>query len=190
MGFIELLFIAVGLSMDAFAVSVSKGLCAKDCGTKHALTAGAYFGIFQAVMPLIGYFFGEQFEERITAYDHWVAFGLLVIIGINMIRESFGKGEKPGNGSFGFKSMIIMALATSIDALAVGITFALLPETMHIAPTVLIIGAITFTLSFLGVKVGAALGQRFKSRAEIAGGVILILIGVKILLEHLGIIGF
>ncbi len=188
MGFIELLLIALGLSMDAFAVAVSKGLSAKDCGTKHALTAGAYFGIFQAVMPLIGFFFGVQFEDIIEAYDHWVVFGVLLLIGLNMIREAFGKGERSGNGSFGFKSMIIMALATSIDALAAGITFALLH--VSIAASALTIGVITFTLSFLGVKLGAALGLRFKSGAEIAGGVILILIGVKILLKHLGIIGF
>lgn len=188
MGIVELLLIAVGLSMDAFAVALSKGLCAKQCGTRHAVIVGAYFGIFQAVMPLIGYFFGVQFEDRINAYDHWVVFGLLLIIGLNMIRESFSKEEKLGNGSFGFKSMIIMALATSIDALAVGITFALLHAS--IVPSVLTIGAITFGLSYLGVKLGAALGPRFKSAAEIVGGIILILIGVKVLLEHLGIIGF
>lgn len=188
MGIVELLLIAVGLSMDAFAVALSKGLCAKQCGTRHAVIVGAYFGIFQAVMPLIGYFFGVQFMDRINAYDHWVVFGLLLIIGLNMIRESFSKEEKLGNGSFGFKSMIIMALATSIDALAVGITFALLHAS--IVPSVLTIGAITFGLSYLGVKLGAALGPRFKSAAEIVGGIILILIGVKVLLEHLGIIGF
>jgi putative Mn2+ efflux pump MntP len=190
MNFVELLLVAVGLSMDAFAVAVSKGLCAKECGTRHAVIAGAYFGIFQAVMPLIGYFFGEQFEERINAYDHWVVFGLLAIIGINMIRESFSKEEKNGNGSFGFKSMTLMALATSIDALAVGVTFALLPKELHIVFAVLIIGAITFGLSFLGVKLGAAIGPRLKKGAEIAGGVILILIGLKVLLEHLSIIRF
>jgi Predicted membrane protein len=187
MKFIELILIAIGLSMDAFAVAVGKGLCAKKCGIRPALITGAYFGIFQAVMPLIGYFFGIQFEEAIDAYDHWVVFGLLAVIGANMIREAFSK-EKPGNGSFGFKSMIVMALATSIDALAVGITFALLH--VSIVPSVLIIGAITFTLSFLGVKLGAALGLRLRSGAEIAGGVMLVLIGVKILLEHLGAVGF
>jgi len=180
----------VGLSMDAFAVAVSKGLCAKECGTRHAVITGAYFGIFQAVMPLIGYFFGVQFAERINAYDHWVAFGLLAIIGLNMIRESFSKEEKNSNGSFGFKSMMLMALATSIDALAVGVTFALLPQALHIAFVVLIIGVITFGISFLGVKLGAAIGPRLKKGAEIAGGVILILIGLKVLLEHLGFIHF
>jgi putative Mn2+ efflux pump MntP len=188
MGAVELLMIAVGLSMDAFAVAVGKGLCARECGTRHAVIAGAYFGIFQAVMPLIGYFFGTQFEERINAVDHWVVFGLLTVIGLNMIRESFSKSENRNNGSFRFKPMIIMALATSIDALAVGVTFALLHT--DIVPAVLTIGVITFSLSFVGVKLGAALGPRLKTGAEIAGGVILILIGVKILLEHLGVIGF
>jgi len=189
MTFVELLLIAVGLSMDAFAVAVSKGLCVKECKPRHAVIAGTYFGVFQAVMPLIGYFFGVQFADRINAYDHWVAFGLLALIGLNMIRESFSK-EEGGNGSFGFKSMIIMALATSIDALAVGVTFALLPQAIHILLSVLIIGAITFGLSYLGVKLGAAIGPRLKKGAEIAGGVILILIGVKVLLEHLNIIQF
>ena len=190
MTIVELLLIAVGLSMDAFAVAVCKGLCAKECRPRHAVITGAYFGIFQAVMPLIGYFFGVQFANRINAYDHWIAFGLLVLIGLNMIRESFSKEEKTGNGSFGFKSMIFMALATSIDALAVGITFALLPQELHIGPAVLIIGVITFGLSYLGVKIGAAIGPRLKKGAEIAGGIILILMGVKILFEHLNIIQF
>ncbi len=189
MTIVELLLIAVGLSMDAFAVAVSKGLCAKECGSRHAVIVGAYFGIFQAVMPLLGYFFGEQFEDRISAFDHWIVFGLLAIIGINMIRESFSKEEK-SNSSFGFKSMIVMALATSIDALAVGVTFALLPQAMHILIAVLIIGVTTFLLSFFGVKLGAAIGPRLKKGAEIAGGVILILIGLKVLLEHLGIFHF
>jgi putative Mn2+ efflux pump MntP len=190
MGIAELLLIAAGLSMDAFAVAVGKGLSAKQCGTRHAVIAGAYFGIFQAVMPLIGYFFGEQFEEQITSFDHWVVFGLLSVIGANMIRESFSKEERSGNGSFGFKVMIVMALATSIDALAVGVTFALLPQVIPVAASVIIIGIITFLLSYVGVKIGAALGPRLKRGAEIAGGAILILIGVKILLEHLGVIHF
>lgn len=188
MGLVELLLIAVGLSMDAFAVALSKGLCAKECKPHHAVVVGAYFGVFQAVMPLLGYFFGTQFAKHINAFDHWVVFGLLLVIGGNMIRESFSKEEKESSDSFGFKPMIVMALATSIDALAVGITFALLH--VKIVPSVLTIGVITFALSYIGVRLGAALGPRFKSGAEIAGGCILILIGVKILLEHLGVIAF
>ena len=141
MGVVELLLIAVGLSMDAFAVAVGKGLCAKDSGTRHAVIAGAYFGIFQAVMPLIGYFFGEKLEGYISAFDHWIVFGVLTVIGLNMIRESFSKEERGGNGSFAFKPMIVMALATSIDALAVGITFAFLDVSISIFTSVLIIGA-------------------------------------------------
>jgi len=186
MGLTELLMIAAGLSMDAFAVSVGKGLSAKDCSTRHAVTAGAYFGVFQTVMPVAGFFLGAQFERYVNAVGHWVVFGLLCVIGANMIRESFGKAERSGNGSFGFKSMIPLALATSIDALAVGVTFALLHASL--IPSVLIIGAVTFLLSFAGVKLGVAIGPRLKSAAEIAGGAILIIIGLKVLLEHLGVI--
>ena len=176
MSFVELLLVAVGLSMDAFAVSVCKGLSVKKLGVKHALIAGAYFGGFQFLMPVIGWFLGSRFEHIITSFDHWIAFGLLAIIGVNMIQESFSKAEEL-NDDFGVKTMLMMAVATSIDALAVGVTFACLE--VSILPS-----------SALGIYIGHIFGLRFKAWAERAGGAILILIGVKILLEHLGIISF
>lgn len=185
MGFIELLLIAVGLSMDAFAVSVCKGLSVKKVGVKHAALAGLYFGGFQFLMPVIGYLLGFRFESVIESIDHWVAFVLLAFIGGNMIKESFGKGEEL-NDDFGVKTMLLMAIATSIDALAVGITFAFLE--VQILPAAGLIGVTTFLLSFVGIYIGNAFGTRYKSRAELAGGIILVVIGVKILLEHLGII--
>ena len=187
MGFAELFLIAVGLSMDAFAVSVCKGLSVKKLGAKHALIAGAYFGGFQFLMPVLGYLLGARFESVITSIDHWIAFALLLVIGGNMIRESFGEAEKL-NDDFGFKTMLMLAVATSIDALAVGITFAFLQ--VRIVPAALLIGVTTFCLSSLGIYIGNRFGARYKSRAELAGGVILILIGSKILLEHLGVINF
>ena len=187
MGFIELLLIAVGLSMDAFAVSVCKGLSVKKAGVKHAALAGLYFGGFQFLMPVIGYLLGFRFESVIETVDHWVAFVLLAFIGGSMIRESFGKDEGM-NDDFGVKTMLLMAVATSIDALAVGITFAFL--NVQILPAAGLIGVTTFLLSFVGIYIGNVFGTRYKSRAELAGGVILVLIGVKILLEHLGIISF
>ncbi len=190
MGFIELLLIAIGLSMDAFAVSVCKGLAAKKISFRHYFIIGAWFGGFQALMPALGYMLGSTFEEYITAFDHWIAFALLLLIGVNMIKESFSKDEDGvGGDSFGFKTMLVMAVATSIDALAVGVTFALLPD-VNIIAAVLFIGVITFVLSGIGLKVGNIFGLKYKSKAEIAGGVILVLIGVKILLEHLEIISF
>lgn len=189
MGLFELFLLAVGLSMDAFAVSVCKGLSTQKLQVKHYLIIGAWFGGFQALMPLIGYFLGSTFEKYITSFDHWVAFVLLALIGGNMIREGFSKEEENVNPSFSFKTMIVLAVATSIDALAVGITFALLPD-VNIVAAVSFIGAVTFTLSAIGLKVGNIFGTKYKSKAEIAGGVILILIGLKILLEHLGIINF
>ena len=165
MGLSELFLIAVGLSMDAFAVSVCKGLSVSRVKWQHALCVGLYFGVFQAIMPLIGYFLGSRFQHLITNFDHWIAFGLLLIIGINMLREAFGKEEKESS-SFDFKTMITLAVATSIDALAVGVT------------------------SCVGLFVGNIFGSRYKKGAEISGGVILILMGIKILLEHLGVISF
>ena len=187
MGFIELMLIAIGLSMDAFAVSVCKGLSAKKLSPKHYLLAGAWFGGFQALMPLIGYLTGSAFERYITAFDHWIAFVLLILIGGNMIKEGMSKKEEKRDASFGIKSMFLLAVATSIDALAVGVTFALLPD-VNILPAVLIIGITTFALSALGLKAGNVFGLKYKSRAEVTGGIILILIGAKILLEHLGIL--
>ena len=185
MGFIELLLIAVGLSMDAFAVSVCKGLSVKKVGVKHAALAGLYFGGFQFLMPVIGYLLGFRFESVIESIDHWVAFVLLAFIGGNMIKESFGKAEEL-NDDFGVKTMLLMAIATSIDALAVGITFAFLE--VQILPAAGLIGVTTFLLSFVGIYIGNAFGTRYKSKAELAGGIILVVIGVKILLQHLGII--
>ena len=178
MGFIELLLIAVGLSMDAFAVSVCKGLSVKKVGVKHAALAGLYFGGFQFLMPVIGYLLGFRFESVIESIDHWVAFVLLAFIGGNMIKESFGKAEEL-NDDFGVKTMLLMAIATSIDALAVGITFAFLE--VQILPAAGLIGVTTFLLSFVGIYIGNAFGTRYKSRAELAGGIILVVIGVKIL---------
>ena len=185
MGFIELFLIAVGLSMDAFAVSVCKGLSVKKVGVKHAALAGLYFGGFQFLMPVIGYLLGFRFESVIETVDHWVAFVLLAFIGGNMIKESFGKAEEL-NDDFGVKTMLLMAIATSIDALAVGITFAFLE--VQILPAAGLIGVTTFLLSFVGIYIGNVFGARYKSKAELAGGIILVLIGVKILLEHLGIL--
>ena len=185
MGFIELFLIAVGLSMDAFAVSVCKGLSVKKVGVKHAALAGLYFGGFQFLMPVIGYLLGFRFESVIETVDHWVTFVLLAFIGGNMIKESFGKAEEL-NDDFGVKTMLLMAIATSIDALAVGITFAFLE--VQILPAAGLIGVTTFLLSFAGIYIGNVFGARYKSKAELAGGIILVLIGVKILLEHLGIL--
>jgi putative Mn2+ efflux pump MntP len=187
MGLLELIFIAVGLSMDAFAVAVSRGLCLREHQWRNALVTGVYFGVFQAIMPLVGYFIGRQFKDAITSWDHWIAFALLLIIGLNMIRES-RRGDGDGEPAYGFKKMVLLSLATSIDALAVGVTFGFLQ--VNIVPAVLLIGLITLVISAAGVKIGCVFGSRFKSKAEIAGGVILILIGVKILLEHLGVIHF
>ena len=170
MSFVELLLVAVGLSMDAFAVSVCKGLSVKKLGVKHALIAGAYFGGFQFLMPVIGWFLGSRFEHIITSFDHWIAFGLLAIIGVNMIQESFSKAEEL-NDDFGVKTMLMMAVATSIDALAVGVTFACLE--VSILPSSALIGVTTFCLSALGIYIGHIFGLRFKAWAERAGGAIL-----------------
>ena len=185
----ELFLIAVGLSMDAFAVSVCKGLSTQKLKAKHYLTVGAWFGGFQALMPTLGYLLGSSFEMYINKFDHWIAFILLAAIGGNMIKESFEKEEDKLDDSFAFKTMLLLAVATSIDALAVGITFALLPD-VNIVAAVCFIGATTFILSAVGLKVGNIFGLKYKNKAEFVGGAILILIGLKILLEHLGIINF
>ncbi|MBS1485170.1 MAG: manganese efflux pump [Clostridium sp.] len=188
MSLTELFIIAVGLSMDAFAVAVCKGLAMPRMSWKGALIVGLYFGGFQAAMPLLGYFLGSKFSMAIRAYDHWVAFLLLVLIGAGMVKESFEKYESCSNASLDVRGMVLLAVATSIDALAVGVTFAFL--NVDIVPAVSFIGAVTFTLSMVGVKVGNAFGCKYKSRAELAGGAILILMGLKILLEHLGLLAF
>ena len=189
MSLAELFVIAVGLSMDAFAVSVCKGLAMPKMNWKGALLVGLYFGGFQAAMPLFGYFLGSSFSLAIRAYDHWVAFILLSVIGGNMLKEAFSKDEEAADASFAPKAMLLMAVATSIDALAVGITLALLPG-VNIAAAVLFIGCITFILSAVGLKVGNVFGLKYKNKAEMVGGAILILMGLKILLEHLGVIQF
>lgn len=181
----EIFLIAISLSMDAFAVSVCKGLSVGRVKSRHMLIAGLYFGGFQALMPLIGYFLGTQFRSLIERCDHWIVFALLSVIGINMIRESKEASDSLNN-SFSFGAMLPLALATSVDALAVGVTFAFLK--VDICSAVSLIGVTTFILSIVGVKVGNVFGLKYKSKAEFAGGLVLILMGVKILLEHLGII--
>ena len=186
MDFWELFLIAVGLSMDAFAVSVCKGLSLHDLKPRHAALVGLYFGGFQFLMPVVGFLLGYRFEGFITNIDHWVAFFLLFIIGVSMIQES--KKTEELNDDLGFRTMLVLAVATSIDALAVGITFAFL--SVKILPAAGLIGVTTFLLSAAGVYIGRFFGLRYKAKAELAGGIILILIGLKILLEHLGLIHF
>ena len=187
MGIVELFLIAVGLSMDAFAVAVCKGLAMKKCTWTKAGIVGLYFGVFQAGMPLIGYVLGVQFKDFITSIDHWIAFILLGIIGFNMVRESREEESETASEALDVKTMIGLAVATSIDALAVGVTFAFLQ--VKIVPAVSFIGVTTFIISVAGVKIGNIFGAKYKSKAELAGGIILILMGVKILLEHLGFLG-
>lgn len=186
MTFTELFLLAVGLAMDAFAVSVCKGLALPRVDMKKALAAGLWFGGFQAFMPLLGFLLGSRFASYIADFDHWIAFVLLALIGGNMIRESFGE-EEEADASFGLRAMLPLALATSIDALAVGLTFAFL--SVRVLPAVTLIGVVTLVISMAGVKLGNLFGARFRGKAEFAGGLILILLGVKILLEHLGIFG-
>ena len=188
MGIFELILLSIGLGMDAFAVSVCKGISMKKMNWKKASLIGLYFGGFQAVMPILGYFFGTSFESFITNIDHWIAFILLVIIGAKMIQEAFqkDKDEDEYNEDISVKAMLILSIATSIDALAVGITFAFLKVDLVLAFS--LIGIITFILSVLGTKIGNRFGDKYKSKAELIGGIILILMGLKILLEHLGII--
>lgn len=183
MSWLELFLVAVGLSMDAFAVSICKGLSMKKLKWQHAIIIALYFGVFQAGMPLIGYFLGVQFESKITSIDHWIAFILLGLIGFNMIRDALGSDEEENNDSIGFKIMVALAVATSIDALAVGVTFAFLKTA--IVSAVLCIGITTFVISVVGVKIGNVFGTKYKSKAELFGGMLLILMGGKILIEHL-----
>lgn len=187
MGIAELFLIAVGLSMDAFAVAVCKGLSFKKVTIHKILYIGLWFGAFQALMPFAGYYLGVGFEGLINQYDHWIAFILLAFIGGNMIKESFSKDGECQDSSLSFKTMLTLAVATSIDALAVGITFAILPD-VNVLLAVSLIGVITFVISSMGVKIGNIFGAKYKSKAELTGGVILILIGFKIFFEHLGIL--
>ena len=185
----ELFILAVALSMDAFAVAICIGLTLPKATVKSAVIVGAYFGIFQAVMPLAGYLVASMFADKIVAYDHWIAFALLCFLGGKMIYESFNKEDSTTTGtSLSPAKMLPLAIATSIDALAVGVSLAFLRSA--IVPAVIFIGIVTFALSMAAVKIGNVFGTRFKSKAELAGGIILVLIGVKILLEHLGIIAF
>ena len=190
MGIGELLLLAVGLSMDAFAVSVCKGLSLRRATFKAEITCGVWFGGFQALMPLIGFFLGTLFATAIQAVDHWIAFGLLAIIGVNMLKEALSKEEACGcenSADLSVKTMFVMAVATSIDALAVGISLAMVGN-VNIFSAISLIGICTCMLSMLGVRIGNVFGSRFESKAEIAGGVILIALGLKILLEHLGVL--
>ena len=186
MGLLELFILAAGLSMDAFAVSVCKGLAMPKITLKRTLTVGLWFGGFQALMPAAGYLLGVQFRDKITAVDHWIAFILLGLIGASMIKEAFGEEDCEADDSLDVKTMLTLAVATSIDALAVGITFAFLQ--VEIVPAVSFIGVTTFILSAAGVRIGNVFGSRWQKGAQIAGGLILICLGVKILVEHLGLI--
>ena len=188
MSLFTLFVTAVGLSMDAFAVSVCKGLAMKKLSVKKAFVIGLWFGGFQALMPTLGYLLGTRFEKYVTAIDHWIAFVLLVLIGANMIKEALSKEEDSANDYVDIKTMFLLAVATSIDALAVGVTYAFLQ--VQIVPAVTFIGVITFCLSVAGVKIGNVFGLKYKSKAEITGGVILIVMGTKILSEHLGLLDF
>lgn len=184
----EILLISIGLAMDAFAVSICKGLSMKKMNWKNAVIIALYFGVFQALMPLIGYFLGMTFESIVTTFDHWVAFALLTLIGGGMIKESFDSEDDKKNDRVDFKTMVVLAIATSIDALAIGITFAFFD--VNIVLAVSIIGIITFIISVLGVKIGNRFGDKYQNKAQLMGGIILVLLGFKILLEHLGIISF
>ena len=194
MGFWELMVLAIGVSMDAFAVSICKGLSAKNASISNMGKCGLWFGGFQALMPLIGFFIGKLFAGAIEAVDHWIAFALLAFIGANMLKEALVDGdecdcENDKNSDFTFKTMLTMAIATSIDALAVGVSLSLAGG-VNIFLAILLIGVTTCIFSAVGVKIGSIFGDKFEKKAQIAGGVILILIGLKILLEHLGIINF
>lgn len=190
MGFIELFILAVGLSMDAFAVSVCKGLSMKKATVKGMASCGIWFGGFQALMPLIGFWLGSLFAKQIVAVDHWIAFALLAFIGLNMLKEAFSSESNESNNSknsdFSVKTMFAMAVATSIDALAVGVSLAMAGG-VNIWISIALIGLITFALSAIGVKIGSIFGDKFEKKAQAAGGIILILLGIKILLEHLGV---
>ena len=186
MDLLTLLTLAVGLAMDAFAVSICKGLAMREKVLKKGIIVGLWFGGFQALMPTIGFFLGTQFKDQITSIDHWIAFVLLGLIGINMVKEALSNDEEQADDSIAVKEMFMLAVATSIDALAVGITFAFL--NVHIVSSAAMIGVCTFLISFAGVKIGNIFGTKYKSKAELAGGIILILLGFKILFEHLHIL--
>ena len=186
MDLLTLLTLAVGLAMDAFAVSICKGLAMREKVLKKGVIVGLWFGGFQALMPTIGFFLGTQFKDQITSIDHWIAFVLLGLIGINMVKEALSNDEEQADDSIAVKEMFMLAVATSIDALAVGITFAFL--NVHIVSAALMIGVCTFLISFVGVKIGNIFGTKYKSKAELAGGIILIFLGFKILFEHLHIL--
>lgn len=186
MGVLEILLISIGLAMDAFAVSICKGLSMKKMDWKKATIVGIYFGTFQALMPAIGYFLGSTFEKLVTQIDHWIAFVLLTFIGLNMLREAFANDTENYNDNVDFKTMFVLAIATSIDALAIGISFAFLNVNLLLAT--LMIGIVTFLISVIGVKIGNKFGDQYERKAEVVGGFILILMGIKILLEHIGII--
>ena len=183
MDLLTLLTLAVGLAMDAFAVSICKGLAMREKVLKKGIIVGLWFGGFQALMPTIGFFLGTQFKDQITSIDHWIAFVLLGLIGINMVKEALSNDEEQADDSIAVKEMFMLAVATSIDALAVGITFAFL--NVHIVSAASMIGVCTFLISFVGVKIGNIFGTKYKSKAELAGAIILILLGFKILFEHL-----
>lgn len=185
MSIFTILTLSVGLAMDAFAVAICKGLALKKMSIKKALIIGGYFGFFQGAMPIIGYSLGITFKNSISACDHWIAFGLLGLIGISMIREAMSKEEENVNDSVAFKTMVVLALATSIDALAIGVTFAIIDAPIIQAAS--LIAIITFLLSMVGVKIGHVFGIRYKAKAEFAGGIVLIVLGFKILFEHLGL---
>ena len=186
MDLLTLLTLAVGLAMDAFAVFICKGLAMREKVLKKGVIVGLWFGGFQALMPTIGFFLGTQFKDQITSIDHWIAFVLLGLIGINMVKEALSNDEEQADDSIAVKEMFMLAVATSIDALAVGITFAFL--NVHIVSAASMIGVCTFLISFVGVKIGNIFGTKYKSKAELAGGIILILLGFKILFEHLHIL--
>jgi len=183
---IEIILISFGLAMDSFAVSICKGLSMKKMNYKKAAIIAIYFGVFQALMPIIGYFLGDTFDHEVTIIDHWIIFVLLSLIGGNMVKEAFSKEEEKSDDKTDFKTMIVLAIATSIDALAIGITFAFLK--VNILLSVCLIGLTAFILSFIGVKIGNVFGDKYEKNATLAGGIILILIGIKILFNHLGII--
>lgn len=186
MGFVEIIITSIGLAMDAFATSICKGLALKKINLKKCIIVGLYFGIFQGIMPLIGYVLGSTLGDLILHVDHWIAFALLTFIGSGMLIDAYSKKEEKSNEDVSFKSMLPLAIATSIDALAVGVTFAFLK--VNIIISVLSIGFITFILSFVGVKLGNKFGNKYEKKAQILGGIILIIMGLKILLTHLGII--
>lgn len=189
MNLVEIVLLAVSLSMDAFAVALCKGLALKKINLKSCAVVGLWFGAFQGLMPLLGYLLGSTFADKINSIDHWIAFILLALIGGNMIKEAFDKCDECKDESLGFKTMLVMAIATSIDALAVGVSFAFtdFEPNWFVYIAFILIGIITFTLSSIGVKIGNIFGTKYKSKAEFAGGLILILLGLKILLEGLGI---